>query len=505
MESIHFKKPASLDEEIVRLKTEPARYWEERGEKRVRELAQFVYDTTPAYREFLASKGVRNLSLATTEDFQKLPILDKDSYLRKHEYIDLFPNQSLEGVTTTSATSGSTGEPFFFPRNETHDAQYEYIAEIFFRNQWDLDKKRTLGIIGFAFGIWIGGIFTYKNLNRLSSNGYSLSLIPVGTNKDGFLQAVKKFGPHYEQVILMGYPPFIKDVLDQGAREGIDWKKYHIKILTAAEGFTEAFKEYLAEKAGLENVFRDKINMYGSVELGTMAHETVLSSLIRRIAHQDKRVFEKLFPRTPALPTLAQYYPHITYFEEVEGEVIASGYGSSIPLIRYRFSDLGGVITYDEMVSRLEECGVDILAEARKYGLQDKIFHLPFVYLYGRSDHVVIFRGANIYPNEIKNALDKRELSDLVTGKFTLIRREDVDLSQKLEINVELREGVSGNSETADLITETIVETLRDSNSEFKNEFDSDPERARPQTVLWPYQHETHFGGGGKQRWVKKT
>jgi len=57
-------------------------------------------------------------------------------------------------------------------------------------------------------------------------------------------------------------------------------------------------------------------------------------------------------------------------------------------------------------------------------GLKKEIYSLPFVYLYARSDFAVVFYGANIYPGEIRHALDREELSHWITGKFTMIRKK---------------------------------------------------------------------------------
>jgi phenylacetate-CoA ligase len=137
--------------------------------------------------------------------------------------------------------------------------------------------------------------FTYKNLNKLAQKGYKLTIVPVGTNKDLFLTSCKKFFPLYDQSIIMGYPPFIKDVIDSGGDHGIDWKKYDLRILTAAEGYSESFREYLVEKTGIKNKYAHIVNIYGTVEQGTIAHETSFTALIRSLANKNKKLFQILY------------------------------------------------------------------------------------------------------------------------------------------------------------------------------------------------------------------
>ena len=360
----------------------------------------------------------------------------------------------------------------------------------------------TLGIIGFGLGIWIGGIFTYKNLNSIAQKGYALTLAPVGTNKNIFLKTFKDLAHHFDQVLLMGSPPFIKDVLDEGRDRGIAWGSHRIKILTATEGFSERFRLYLAKKAGIQNPLRDIINVYGTVELGTMAHETPVANLIRRLAVRHKGVYRSIFPDATLLPTLAQYYPHLTYFEEVGGELVATGFGSSYPLVRYRLHDRGGVIGFDEMIEKFKELNIDILAQAMRAGIGETIMRLPFVYVYERSDFVVVLRGANIYPEHIRAALQLRELEADVTGKCAIAKKEDKKLSERLEVHVELRKGVPQIAARIRRVSKAILAELCARNSEFAYLYTTEGTSIAPRILLHSYEDPVYFPPGIKQKWV---
>lgn len=503
MKSFHYYKPnPSLDRELHDLKTKPASYLEKKGEAMVMKLFQYVYDAVPAYKKWLKKHKVDGSKIKTLADFKTLPLLDKAGYLRGSVYEELFPYRDLTGATTISATSGSTGEPFYFPRGEAHDEQYRYVAEIFSKNQFEIDKHSTLGIVGFGLGIWIGGMFTYKNFNVIVQKGYKLTLAPVGTNKDLFLKTLKKFGHNFDQVILMGYPPFIKDAIDHAAGYGVNLKDYKIRILTAAEGFSERFREHLAAGASLENSYRDIVNIYGTVELGTMAHETALSYLIRHLAHNNKAVAQSLFPNIGTVPTLAQYYPQHAYFEQIKGEVVGTGYGSSIPLLRYRFHDVGGVIKFADMEALLAAQGIDLHKEAVKAGIKDLLLKLPFVYVAERSDNTVILRGANVYASQVRNALDDCALGKFVTGKFTMMKKETWKADGYLEIHLELKDKVKPTTGLKKKILNTIIADLRKYNSEYNDAYAHQSRKATPRIKFWPYQHREHFGAG-KQKWVK--
>ena len=506
-----FKPPESINQSLRDLKTKPASHWEKKGERMAMRLFKFVSASVPAYQYLLKKRRIRASSIKAISDFRKLPIIDKDYYLRRAKTANLFPNRDVSRVTTFSATSGSTGEPFYFPRGREQDAQYEYIAELFLKNQWEIDKHKTLGVIGFGLGIWIGGIFTYKNFNRIAEKGYQLSLVPAGANVDTFLRPIAKFGHLFDQIILMGYPPFIKDAIDEAKDYKIDWKKYRLRIMTAAEGYSEKFRNYISQKAQLKNPLIDTLNIYGTVELGTMAHETPLTNLIRRIAVENQKVFKEIFPQANRLPTLAQYHPQIVYFEEVQGEVIASGYGSAFPLLRYRFPDMGGVIKFDEMIKKLKAAGIDILGEAEKAKISHTIMRLPFVYVYDRSDHAVSLVGIILYPEYLRDIFHEEPFSNHLTGKFTMVIKYDVKQNQSLEVNLELKKRAKkhlNNKNLIKFIQEEIVKTLIEKSTEYNHLYGLGSEKYRksltPKIILWPYQHPKFFKPGGKQRWVKK-
>ena len=494
---------------LKELHRKPARHWEKKGKEMALRLFKFTADTVPAYRALLHEKRINPRDILTTDDFKKLPLIDKQTYLRSHELRDLLPHRDVSDITTFAATSGSTGEPFYLPRGELGDAQYEYIAELFLRNQFGVNERtRTLGIIGFALGIWIGGIFTYKNFNKIAGRGFNLSLAPVGADKAMFLKSLKRIGHLYDQVILMGYPPFIKDIVDEAKEYGIDWSKYRVKIFTATESFSEKFREYLAEKVCIKNPLTDILNVYGSVELGTMAHETPLTTLIRRMAVKNKKVFKKLFGSAGRLPTLAQYHPYLTYFEEADGELLGTGFGCSIPLVRYRFHDRGGVIGFDEMQERLRIAGIDIVAEARRAGIDKTVMKLPFVYVYERSDMAATLVGILIYPEYIKDALAHRMLAGSVTGKFTMETKNDARQNQFLEINIEMAHDVKKTPTLSTIVQKRVIQTLLTRSTEYKHLYTHGTpvyrKRLEPRIVFWPHGDPKYFRSGIKQKWVKK-
>jgi phenylacetate-CoA ligase len=326
-------------------------------------------------------------------------------------------------------------------------------------------------------------------------------------NKKEIFEAMKNVAPKYDQVILCGYPPFMKDVVDEAKEQGINWKDHDIKMVFAAEAFSEKFRDYMMKKVGMKNPYRDSANIYGSADLGTMAEETPISILIRRLSlkntKQSKAIYKKLFGEATRLPTLGQYIPDFINFECVDGRVYVSG-DNVLPLVRYEIGDNGGVHYFKNIEKIFADEGVDLRAEAKAVGIEDTITELPFVYVYERTDLSTKLYGAIIYPEYVKHGLENQTLDKYITGKFTMFTKHDESQDEYLEINVELKRGITESDWLRSEVSKLIVDSLKKSSAEYTNNANMMPGKVEPHIVFWPHEHPTHFQTGIKQKWVKK-
>ena len=487
------------------LKTKPERYWNKRGEAMALNLFHEMAMRVPAYKLFLHEQGINHKNIKTITDFKTVPTIDKDNYLRKYSRSDL----CWDGVFgserwVVSTTSGSTGEPFYFPRTDLQDEQYAITAELYLRENFKIHERSTLYIDAFAMGAWIGGLFTYEAIHRVAQKGYALSIITPGLNKSEVISSVKKLGADFDQVIIGCYPPVMKDIIDLGIEDGVSWADYNLGIVFSAEGFSEEFRDYVADHGKLDDIHRSSLNHYGTVDLGTMSHETPTAIMIRRQTVKDPSLFASIFGDVSKLPTLTQYIPEMFYFESEHDRVICSSY-SGLPLVRYDLKDHGGVVTLHEIEQAYQAQGRDLPSEISKAKLSDTLWHLPFVYVYERSDFSVNLVGGVVYPEEIRKALLLRPASQKVTGKFTMAVTTDSEMNSILEIHVELKRAVETNDKTLIKHIETaIVATLLKENSEYASNYALYGKKLNPKIMLWDYEHPTYFSGRGKQKWVQK-
>ena len=172
--------------------------------------------------------------------------------------------------------------------------------------------------------------------------------------------------------------------------------------------------------------------------------------------------------------------------------------------MRYEIGDNGGTHDYADIERIFKEEGLDLRALAKEAGIADTLQELPFVYVYERTDLSTKLYGAIIYPEYIKAGLFHNHLVKHVTGKFTLFTRHDELQNEYLEVNVELKKGITATPKLKKTVIKHVTDALLKLSEEYRNNASMMPEKVVPKVVFWPHEHPTHFQVGTKQKWVKK-
>lgn len=460
-------------------------------------LFQAVAGEVPAYGRFLSSQGIDPAGVRDIADFRRLPLLTKDNYLRAFPLAELVPGGRLEAMDMIAVSSGSTGQPGFWPRSLPDELAVAARFEQVFHDSFRADSRRTLAVVCFALGTWIGGMFTAACCRHLAAKGYPVTTVTPGNNRDEILRVVRALGPQFEQTVLLGYPPFLKDVIDHGRASGMDWAALNMKLVTAGEVFSEEWRQLVCARAGIADPCYGTASLYGTADAGVLANETPLSITIRRHLSTRPDLARALFGEA-RLPTLAQYDPLARYFEVVDGTLVFSG-RSGVPLIRYHIADSGGVIGYDALLHRLAEAGIDPrtdLAATEWRGMRE----LPFVYVFGRTHFAVSYFGANVFPETVAIGLEQHDIAPHVTGKFVLQAHEGIDDAPHLALAVELAPGAAAIDPEA--IADAVLAQLLRLNSEFKNYTPAGYQR--PRVTLHQPGDPEWFPVGVKHRYTRR-
>ncbi len=469
----------------------PAVTVEPPGFERARDAFRRAALEVPAYADFLRRNKVAAERIQTAQDFATVPPVTKANYLHHYPLNMMARRGDIGAVGTWSTSSGSSGKPTYWPRGSLSLEQSIDLYDKIFRQSFQSHERSTLAVIGFAMGNWIGGTYTYTGIQHLRALGHRLSVIAPGIDVATILSNIADLGPYYEQVVLVGYPPFIKDVLDQAPSSVIDMD---LKILMAGENISEGWRDYILKRIGKESRAEHTCLIYGTADAGIMGHETPTTVAARRLARDDPGLNVALFGDHEVQPTFVEYQPDLRFTETDPDGYLLFTIDNTFPLIRYRINDRGRVITASELACLLGRCG-------HEFTVRTSTEDAGFIALGQRTDIAATFYSLKIFPESIRAAFEDTEVSGTVSGKFYLITLQDEAYGQTLRLHVELRADATADAALAPRLAELVVASLVRTNSEYRQLRQALGRRADPVITLH------HFGTGGfahgiKHRWT---
>src|SRR5689334_16230818 len=231
--------------------------------------------TVPAYRDFLAEHGV---DPAGVTDLTTVPLSTKDNYVRRYPLPARVRGGDLSRAAhAVAVSSGSSGEPTVWPRSTVDELVVARRFEQALVDGFGAGERSTLVVVCFALGNWVGGMYTAAACRHLADRGYPVTVATPGNNVDEILRVVRTLGGHFDQVVLAGYPPFVKNVVDTG---GVDWRTLDVKMLLAGEVFSERWRDPMAARTGMAPT--GCASLYGTADAGVLGNETPLSVTVRR-------------------------------------------------------------------------------------------------------------------------------------------------------------------------------------------------------------------------------
>ena len=161
----------------------------------------------------------------TLADFDGLPLTTRESYVQRLPARRALPGRAARrrrhGRRLLRLDRRADRLAALARRRAGVATRFEQV----FRDSFGADARATLAVVCFPLGTWVGGMYTRGLLRHLAAKGYPLTVVTPGNNKDEILRVVERLGDAFEQVVLLGYPPFLKDVVDTGRARGVDWSR----------------------------------------------------------------------------------------------------------------------------------------------------------------------------------------------------------------------------------------------------------------------------------------
>ncbi len=425
----------------------------------------------PAYSDFLKDNNFDVLDIdGITNILNKIPVIDKESYVKKYD----INARCVDGIIPSKGvlideSSGSSGVPMNWVRGEKERKTNKRMMEL--SVNFLLGKKPRFIINAFALGPWATGI------NVTMSFTSSSVLKSLGPDIPKIINTLKMFGTDREYLI-MGYPPFLKMLVDNNE---INWKEYKITFIFGGEAMSEGMREYIIER-GIKNVY----GSYGASDLElNLAAENDFTINLRKLLIENKALAADILKYEGAAPMIFKFNPADFFMEtNSKGELLISicrpGYVS--PKIRYNIHDLGHVVRIPELKKVLHKHGLGL----EDIGTLDT--DLPLLFHYGRADMAVAFFGCKITPSEVEQTIFKIEWLSKITRTFSLKTYEDEALNKKLLIQIELNKDLDSSAFDKALAAQLIIEELKKSNQDFEKSISMVTDDQIPEVKFFNYQ-----------------
>jgi len=156
----------------------------------------------PAYIKFAENRGVNPLRI---KNISELPIVEKNFISKAIHTVPLTKVRSIvpsSGSTNTEFSYGLFGD---MELRKTSGAIDRFLQERF-----NTKEKKTV-ILNLLPG-------------SISFHSSSASVVSIGIRSDTAVSAIKSLGSSFEQIILVGEPLFIKNLIEDGIRQSIIWE-----------------------------------------------------------------------------------------------------------------------------------------------------------------------------------------------------------------------------------------------------------------------------------------
>jgi phenylacetate-CoA ligase len=396
-------------------------FWDEKAETlprpalealqldRLQDTVRRVAAHVPFYQRRFAELGLEPDAIRSLDDVHRLPFTTSADL--RASYPDGMVIGRGDQVVRLHTSSGTTGKPkaLFFSRNDVDHAA-ELIARCLVMT--GVTRKDVLQNM-MTYGLFTGALVMHYGAEKLG-----MLVIPAGPgNSERQLMLMQDFG----STVIHTTPSYALYFADFLERKGIDARRdlKLRKALIGAEPHTEESRRKIEEALG--------VAAYNSYGLSEMNGPGVAFECERRQGMhiwEDSYLVEVIDPESGApLP------------EGEKGElVLTSLRREAMPLLRYRTRDITSLIAGPCPCGRT---------------------HRRINRITGRSDDMLIVRGANVYPQQIEAVLMRFP----EVGRNYVIRLEGLD---EMVVQVELAEATfDGQLDSLVKLQERITERIR--------------------------------------------
>jgi len=355
--------------------------------KRLQMTLRWAYENVPFHRERWLSMKLKPADIRSLDDLVKLPFTTKADFREAYPY-GLFA-LPLEKVIRIHSSSGSVSNPTVVGYSRGDLSTWsELCARVAVAGG---AHSHDVAQIAFDYGLLTGGFGMQAGLERVGA-----TVIPAST---GNTQRQLRIMRDFKTTVLVSTPWYAKHLVEVAPEWGYDFEDLQLRVgLFGAEPWTNRLRDELEERTGF--------TAYDNYGLS----EVIGPGVSYECWNKDGlHVNEDHFLVEVVDPLSGESVP-----DGKEGELVFTSLTKeALPVIRYRTGDLASV-SY-----RPCACG-------RVFARHSKV--------YARSDDMLIVRGINVFPSQVKAVLQEVEKAE-PHYQIVLYRERAID---QMEIQIEV-------------------------------------------------------------------
>jgi phenylacetate-CoA ligase len=371
-----------------------------------------------AYQQLLQESGVSVDSITELAAFtERCPVLTKENTFGRFALPDLIAPGVFGEIAEVLTSSGHGGRFSFGVITRRQMLGAGAFVDDAMDAAFQVKSRRTLAINCLPMGV-----------NVPSER---MTVARVSVRPDMAVGLIKNFGSYYDQVLVVSDPLFLPHLLTHAEAEGVEWPRYHVKVVVGEEFFGEAFRQHVAGRLGYTSRdLNDGVIMssMGVGELGLhLFYETPVTISLRRYAATHPEFAAALFGDIASaglVPMILAFDPARLFVEIDRPD--RSGFGTltmsildveaPVPLLRYQSGDLAAFFDPDHAAT---------CASRFELSLAGVPQHL--IALRGRSDdimpggwHVGVYREALFSDDAIASQITGAIRAETAAGGVTL-------------------------------------------------------------------------------------
>jgi len=358
---------------------------------RLKQTLAHAYARVPHYQAAFDAAGARPEDLRRLEDLPRFPFTTKED-LRRNYPFGMFAVPA-DRIARIHASSGTTGKPTVVGYTRDDVALWAGLVARSIRAAGGRPGDRMH--VAYGYGLFTGGLGLHYGAEALGC-----AAIPVSVGQtERQVQLIQDFRPDLIAVT----PSYLLAIADEFDRQGVDAGACSLRVaICGAEPWTENMRAEIERRMGLQ-----ALDIYGLSEvMGPGVGQECAETRDGLTLWEDHFLPEVIDPETcEVLP------------DGTEGElVLTSLTKEAMPVIRYRTRDLTRLLPGTARTMRRIER------------------------IKGRSDDMLVIRGANLFPSQVEAAL----AAEPRLAPHYLLEVSRPERLDRLDVAVELRMDSAG-------------------------------------------------------------